>query len=85
MALGGALAILFIIFILPEIRSSQTPLPPGAEGALTIVFASLLAVVLPGEVLAKIKRRTRSAQASLPPADDTVPPPPPPPPDGGAQ
>lgn len=47
--LGGALALVFLILAGPwivELRGGE-PIPTGAEGAFTILFAAVLAWILP--------------------------------------
>ena len=69
MALGGALAILVLVFAEPWILRFRggVSMPMGVEGALTILFGAALAYVLPSDVMKKISRRTKSTPPLEPP------------------
>ena len=57
--MGGALATLLLFLAQALWMPEDYALQPGIESALGVVITSVLAYVLPDEMVAKIKRRTK--------------------------
>ena len=57
--LGGALATCLAWFFGPDLAAAGRALTPGVEAAFATLVIGALAVVLPGDLLSKVRRRTR--------------------------
>lgn len=57
--LGGALATLLLWLFGPWLAAHGRELTPGVEAALTTLVIAVLAYLLPAELLARVRRRTR--------------------------
>lgn len=57
--LGGALATCLAWFFGPDLAAAGRALTPGVEAAFATLVIGALAVLLPGDLLAKVRRRTR--------------------------
>lgn len=66
-AMGGALAILVLVFCEPLILEWRggVALPMGVESAFAMLFTVLLSFVLPSDALNKIARRTKPPSSEI--------------------
>jgi hypothetical protein len=64
--LGGALATLLAWFFGPTFEAMGRAMTPGIEAAFATLVIAGLAILLPGDLLSKIRRRTRPRRDEAP-------------------